>query len=132
MRPSTLFLIASLLALVFGLGFLLAPASVLAVYAASAGPSTVLPSRFFGGALMQLGLSVYLLRATRDTAAVRALAVSGTAGSVCGALVAVGRVIGQRIARGAPAERGVSCIIRSQHHVGGTAIHVTRRGEEGL
>jgi hypothetical protein len=93
MRPSVLFLTASLLALGFGVGFLVAPASVIAWYGASTDASTVLLSRFFGVALVQLGLSVYLLREVRETTTVRALAVGGTVGSAFGALVALGGVL---------------------------------------
>ncbi len=89
MRPATLFLIASLLGLAFGLGFLAAPAAVLSVYGASTDATTLLMSRFFGAALVQLGLSVYLLRETREVATIRALAMAGTVGSLCGALVAL-------------------------------------------
>jgi len=88
MRPNTLFLIAGVLALAFGLGFLLVPAAVLPVYGAPTDAPTVLMSRFFGVALLQLGLTLYLLREVRDAATVRPLALAGVVGSVCGALVA--------------------------------------------
>lgn len=89
MRPVTVFLTASLLALIFGAAFLAAPAAVLQVYGVSADRSTVMMSRFFGVALVQLGLTVYLLRETRDATTIRSIALPGTAGSLCGALVAV-------------------------------------------
>ena len=89
MRPNTLFLSAGILALIFGLGFLVAPATVLPLYGAPTDASTVLMSRFFGVALVQLGLALYLLREVREPAAVRGLAVAGVVGSVCGALVAL-------------------------------------------
>jgi len=89
MRPNTLFLIAGVLALAFGLGFLLVPAAVLPVYGASTEPATVLMSRFFAVALVQLGLTLYFLREVRDAATVRAVALAGVVGSVCGALVAL-------------------------------------------
>jgi FtsH-binding integral membrane protein len=88
MRPNTLFLAAGVLALAFGLGFLLAPAAVLPVYGAATDPATLLMSRFFGVALVQLGLTLYLIREVRDGGAVRALCLAGVLGSVLGALVA--------------------------------------------
>ncbi len=88
MRPNTLFLIAGVLALAFGLGFLLVPAAVLPVYAVGTDPATVLMSRFFGVALVQLGLTLYFLRETRDAATTRAVALAGVVGSACGVLVA--------------------------------------------
>jgi len=88
MRPNALFLAAGVLALAFGLGFLLAPAAVLPIYGAATDPATLLMSRFFGVALVQLGLTLYLIREVRDGAAVRALCLAGVVGSVFGALVA--------------------------------------------
>jgi hypothetical protein len=89
MRPTTLFLSAGLLALVFGLGFLVAPATVLPFYGAATDATTVLMSRFFGVALVQLGLTLYLIREVREAVAVRAVAVAGIVGSICGAVVAL-------------------------------------------
>jgi len=89
MRPNTLFLIAGALALAFGLGFLLLPAAVLPVYAVQPDAPTVLMSRFFGVALVQLGLVLILSREVRDAVAVRALALAGVLGSICGVLVAL-------------------------------------------
>jgi hypothetical protein len=45
-------------------------------------PETVLMSRFFGVAFVQLGLTLNLLREVRDAAAVRARALAGVVGSV--------------------------------------------------
>ena len=89
MRPATVFLIASLLALVFGLGFVVAPSAVLSIYGTSTDPPTLLLGRFFGVALIQLGLTLYLLREVREPATIRALGIGGTVGSFCGALVSL-------------------------------------------
>jgi hypothetical protein len=64
-RPNTLFSIAGVLALVFGPAFLLLPTSVLPLYGIEPEPATVLVSRFFGGALVQLGTALYLVREVR-------------------------------------------------------------------
>jgi hypothetical protein len=84
MRSTTLFLAAGILALVFGLGFLVAPAALLPLYGVATDPPIILMSRFFGVALAQLGLALYLIREVRDAAAVRALALAGVVGSICG------------------------------------------------
>lgn len=89
MRPNTLFLVAGVLALAFGLGFLLVPAAVLPLYGVQPEAATVLMSRFFGVALVQLGLVLILIRQVREPGAVRGLALAGVLGSVCGALVAL-------------------------------------------
>lgn len=89
MRSSAVFLVASLLGLLFGFAFLIAPAAVLLVYGASVDASALLMARFFGVALLQLSLSVYWLRETQDPTTVRSLALAGTAGSLAGAVVAL-------------------------------------------
>lgn len=89
MRLNTLLLVAGLLALVFGLGFLLVPGALLPVYGIDPAPATMLMSRFFGVALVNLGLAVYLLREVREASAQRGLVLAGVAGSVAGLAVAV-------------------------------------------
>ena len=94
MRLNTLLLIAGVLALVFGLGFLLVPDAVLPLYGIEAAVGTILMSRFFGVALFQLGLTLYLLREVREPATQRALAKAGVAGSAAGLAVALMGVLG--------------------------------------
>jgi hypothetical protein len=89
MRPSTVFLTGSVLALVFGLGFLLVPASILPLYGVSTDPSAVLMARYFGAALLHLGLLVYLLRNVREPGVVRIMAQTGVLGSIAGAAVSL-------------------------------------------
>lgn len=93
MRPNTVFVTAAVLSLVFGLGFLLVPAVVLPVYGAPTDPATVLMSRFFGVALLHLGLLLYLLKDIRDLGSIRALALAGVVGSVAGGVVALMGVV---------------------------------------
>ncbi len=87
MRSSTAFLIGAVLALVFGIGFLLTPAFVLSVYGVSGDVPTVLVGRFFGVALIQLGVTLWLLKETRDAATQRGLALGGVVGAVAGIVV---------------------------------------------
>jgi hypothetical protein len=89
MRLNTLLLIAGLLALGFGLSFLLVPGIVLPVYGLDPAPATVLMSRFFGAALVQLGATLYLVREVRQPEARRALVLAGIAGSGVGLAVAL-------------------------------------------
>ena len=89
MRSSTAFLVGAVLALLFGAGFVLAPAMVLAVYALPGDAATVLMARFFGVALLQLGVSLWLLKETRDGATQRGLAIGGAIGAVFGIVVAL-------------------------------------------
>jgi hypothetical protein len=89
MRPNTVFLAGGVLGLAFGLSFLLVPATVLPFYGLSVDPATVLMSRFFGVALFQLGLVLYLLRDVRESASQRALTTAGVVGSATGLTVAL-------------------------------------------
>lgn len=94
MRFNTLLLLAGLLALAFGLGFLLLPGAVLPLYGVEPAPATVMIARFFGVALVHLGLALYLVRETRDAAIQRGLALSGVVGSAAGVAVALTGVLG--------------------------------------
>jgi hypothetical protein len=89
MRLNSLLLVAGLLALVFGLGFLLLPAALLPVYGVEPGPAVVLMARFFGAALVQLGVVLYLVRETREPGTQRGLVLAGVLGSLAGLAVAL-------------------------------------------
>ena len=94
MRPNTVFFAGGVIAIAFGLSFLLVPGTVLPMYGAPADAATVLMSRFFGVALLQVGLMLYLLRETRDAATQRSMALAGVVGSVAGVLVSLMGVMG--------------------------------------
>jgi hypothetical protein len=89
MRLSSLLLVGGLLGVAFGLGFLLLPAMVLPVYGIQPEPSTILMSRFFGVALLQLGAALYLVHETADGVAQRGLVLAGVVGSAAGLAVAL-------------------------------------------
>jgi FtsH-binding integral membrane protein len=94
MRPNTVFLAGGVIAIAFGLSFLLVPGTVLLMYGAPADAATVLMSPFFGVALLQVGLMLYLLRETRDAATQRSMAVAGVVGSIAGVLASLMGVMG--------------------------------------
>jgi hypothetical protein len=89
MRSSTAFLIGAVLALVFGIGFIVAPASVLAIYGVPGDVPVALMGRFFGTALLQIGVTLWLLKETRDAATQRGLAMGGALGAVVGIVVSL-------------------------------------------
>jgi hypothetical protein len=89
MRLRTLLFIAGLLALLFGLGFLLGPRTVLPLYGVVAEPPVVLMSRFFGAALVQLGLVLYLIRDVGDPRTQRGVVIGSFLGSLAGLVVAL-------------------------------------------
>lgn len=89
MRLSTLLLIGGLIALGFGLGFLLVPRPLLMLYGVPTDPSVVLMSRFFGAALVQVGLVLYLIRDVGDPRTQRGVVIGSFIGSVAGLVVAL-------------------------------------------
>jgi xanthosine utilization system XapX-like protein len=89
MRFNTLLLIAGLLALVFGVGFLLVPVAMLAQYGVHTDAAGLLMSRYFATALIQLGLVFSLVRNVSEPAAQRAIALAGFLGSLVGLALAV-------------------------------------------
>jgi hypothetical protein len=89
MRFSVFLIFTGVLGLVFGLAFFFAPVQTLAVYAASTGPVGFLMARFFGAALIQLGLILLLIRAVRDPALIRGICIGGALGELAGLRLAL-------------------------------------------
>jgi hypothetical protein len=89
MRIASLLLVAGVLSLVFGLGFLLIPAALLPMYGIEPLPGTVVMARFFGVALLNLGVALYLVREVRDAAVQRGLVLAGVVGCTAGVAVAL-------------------------------------------
>jgi hypothetical protein len=89
MRLGTLLRLAGLLALAFGIGFLFAPARVLSMYGLAAEPTVVLLARFFGSALVQLGLVFYLIRDVSDPTTRRGVVIGSFLGSLAGFVVSL-------------------------------------------
>jgi hypothetical protein len=89
MRLSKFLLINSVVALVFGLGFVLGPAPLLAQYGVQTDAGGIVMSRFFGAALIQMGVLLYIAQATSDRVALRAMVIAGLVGSLAGLAVAL-------------------------------------------
>jgi hypothetical protein len=89
MRLRTLLLIGGLLGLVFGLAFLLFPQATLRLYGVAPDPAIVLMSRFFGAALVQVGLVLYLIRDVSDLRTQRGVVLGSFIGSLAGFVVAL-------------------------------------------
>jgi hypothetical protein len=89
MALGTLLRIAGLLALAFGIGFLFAPARVLSLYGVTAEPAVVLMGRFFGSALVQVGLVLYLIRDVSDPTTRRGVVLGSFLGSLAGFVVSL-------------------------------------------
>lgn len=70
MKRNVFMLIAGIIALIFGLGFLLIPDKVLALYGSKADTLALFMSRYFGSALLGVGVLLLAVRAgkTREDA----------------------------------------------------------------
>ena len=89
MRLRSLLLLAGVIALGFGLAFLIAPRPMLGLYGIARDPGIVLMSRFFGAALVQLGMVLYLIRDVGDLRTQRGVVIGSFLGSVAGLVVAL-------------------------------------------
>jgi hypothetical protein len=89
MTIRTFFTILAVLSLLFGIGFALAPGSVLAVYGIEHSPALKLVGRLFGGALLTLGVILWLTRDFLDEAARRAVLAGTVIGSSVNFIVAL-------------------------------------------
>src|SRR6267154_5188045 len=101
MTIKTFFTILAVLSFLFGVGFVLAPDQVLANYGIEHSPALALLGRLFGGALLTLGVILWLARDFRDEAAVRAVLAANVIGSCANLAVAIiGNVSGTTNALG--------------------------------
>jgi hypothetical protein len=89
MTIKMLFTILAILSFLFGIGFVLAPDQALANYGIEHSPALALVGRLFGGALLALGVILWLARDFRDEAAVRAVLISTLVGGVVNVVVAI-------------------------------------------
>jgi hypothetical protein len=89
MRLRTLLLIGGLIALVFGIAFLVAPQAVLRLYGVAPDQAITMMSRYFGAALVQIGLVLYLIRDVGDPRTQRGVVLGSFLGSLAGLVVAL-------------------------------------------
>ena len=71
----------------YGIGFVLIPANLVALYGVKPEPNVVLNIQFFGAALIGLGVIFWFARDFRDWAAVRGVLIGAVVGDILGGLV---------------------------------------------
>jgi len=89
MKLSTFLSIVGVVAVLFGIGFVAAPAEVLAQYGITADRSVAIMSRFFGAALINIGLIAWFARFIVDPVGRRSIILAGLIGDVIGFFVAL-------------------------------------------
>lgn len=83
------FTIAAIVAILFGIAFLLVPAQVSVVYGLIPNPSSVLSDRFFGSALLAWGVILWTARDFSEAAAIRGVLIGSVVGQIVGGAVNV-------------------------------------------
>jgi uncharacterized membrane protein YfcA len=87
MNLNTFLLVSAIVALLFGVGFVLLPGLMFAIYGIEASPASYLGFRLFGSVLIAIGVLTWSLRDSTNWEAVRALLLSVAIGNVIGLLL---------------------------------------------
>ncbi len=86
---STFMTIAAVLAVVFGLGFILAPAWTMSSYGVTLEVPAQWMGRYFGSALIGIGVLTWLARNAESGEGLRAVILGNLVGAVLGLVVAI-------------------------------------------
>ena len=87
MNLNMFLLISAIIALLFGLGFVLVPGLMFSIYGIASAPASLLGFRLLGSALIAIGALTWLLKDSTDWPAVKALLLSVAIGNVIGLLL---------------------------------------------
>jgi uncharacterized membrane protein YfcA len=87
MNLNMFLLISAIVALLFGLGFVLLPGFMFSIYGIASSPSSYLGFRLFGSALIAIGVLTWFLRDSANWEAVKALLLSVAIGNAIGFLM---------------------------------------------
>ncbi|HEX9170636.1 MAG TPA: hypothetical protein VF886_17205 [Roseiarcus sp.] len=87
MSAKTYLTIASVIAVLFGLAFLLAPTAASSIYGVPADPHTSLILQFFGSTLVAIGVVQWVAKDFRDWDAVRGILIAAIVGDALGLIV---------------------------------------------
>ncbi len=89
MKFSNLLLVNAIVALVYGIGLVLLPSTLLTMYGVTPGPAVNLASQLFGVELLHVGLICWFARNVSDGAAKRAIIIASLIGQVIGLVVSL-------------------------------------------
>ena len=89
MRAKLYITISAIIAILYGIGFVLVPAKLIAIYGGPPEPHAILNIQFFGSALLAWGLIVWFAKDFQEWTAVRGVLIGSVVGQVVGALVTV-------------------------------------------
>ena len=89
MKFSTLLVVNAVVALVYGIGLVLLPSTLLSIYGVTPGPAVNLASQLFGVELLHVGLICWFARKVSDSPAQRAIIIASLIGQVIGLVVSL-------------------------------------------
>ena len=89
MKLNNLLVLNAVIAIVYGIAFLLIPGSVLAMYGAAPGPQINLTGQFFAVELIHVGVLAWLIRNVSDGLAQRAIIIAGLVANFIGLVVSL-------------------------------------------
>jgi hypothetical protein len=89
MKREMFFAVTGVVAMLFGVGFLVLPEMSLATYGVPTSPHNVMQGRYFGSSLLAVGLVSWLARDTQDAKAIRAILVAGFVMNLAGLAISV-------------------------------------------
>jgi hypothetical protein len=89
MKLSNLLVLNAVVAVVFALGFLFVPGSVLTMYGATPGPQINLVGQFFAVELVHVGFLAWLIRNVADALARRAIVAAGLVANLVGLVISL-------------------------------------------
>ena len=84
--------ISAIIAILYGIGFVLIPAKMVELYGVPPEPHAILNLQFFGSALLAWGVITWFAR-DLDWAAVRGVLIGGIVGDVVGGLLSVWAIV---------------------------------------
>src|SRR3990172_1180494 len=89
MKYRNLLVVNAVVALLYGIGLVLLPSTVLSLYGVTPGPAVNLASQLFGVELLHVGLICWFARNVSDSPAQRAIILASLIGQVFGLIVAL-------------------------------------------
>ena len=87
MNYKTMFIVNAVVAVLLGLGFLFVPTRVLNLFGTETFVATVMVSRFFGTAMLALGLVLWFAKDVTDAGVQRGMGIALLVGAVAGLIV---------------------------------------------
>lgn len=81
--------IAAVIAILYGIAFVLIPSELAPLFGGSSDPHAILNLRFFGSALLAWGAIVWFARDFKDWTAIRGILIGSVIGDIVGAIINV-------------------------------------------